>query len=52
MYGCFACIHVVVPYVYPCQWMSEENIRFLGSGVLDHCEQLWRCWELNMGPLE
>jgi hypothetical protein len=29
-----------------------EGVRSPGTGVIDSCELLYGCWDLNSGPLE
>lgn len=31
---------------------SEEGVSPLGTVVMDGCEPLCECWELNLGPLQ
>ena len=35
--------------VYMCE---REGVRSPGTGVIDSCDLLCGCWELNSGPLE
>ena len=39
---------------HACVWdigSSEEDVRYLGTGVTDDCELPPGCWELNHSPL-
>jgi hypothetical protein len=29
-----------------------KSVGFPGTGIADSCELPYRCWELNLGPLE
>ena len=50
------CLHGLhtthIPVYVWCLQRSEEGIRFFGTGVLNGCEWLRECSELNLGPLE
>lgn len=46
-YESFACACVYVPRVFSVSPRSEGSTESLGTGVLDGCEPLRRCWELN-----
>lgn len=30
----------------------EKGIRYPGTGIIDNCELLCGCWEMNLGPLQ
>lgn len=50
--GCFAQVYVCVISCTQCLTRPEEDIKFLGIGVIDDYELAHGCWELNPGPLE
>lgn len=33
-------------------WRPEEGVSFSGTKIIKAYEQLWRCRELNLGPLQ
>lgn len=44
-------LHVSVCTMCVCLQKSAENTGSLQTGVLDDCEKLCGCWELDLGPL-
>ena len=44
---------IYVYYVHTwCLWRSDEEVRFLGTGVRDSCELPCGFWEPFLGPLK
>lgn len=52
MYRYFVCLYVCTTCMPGNPQKSEEGIGSSGTEVIDCCEQLYECWELNLGPLE
>jgi hypothetical protein len=47
----FACIYMCTPSMPDSQWRPEEGDKF--PGTCYRCYELpYRCWDLNLGPLE
>ena len=44
-------MYVCSPYAYSSHG-GKEDIRSLGTGVVDDCELPYGCWELNLCPLQ
>lgn len=47
---CMNDLHACAPWMYP--QMSEEDDRFLGTGVTGGCKPPCGCWASNLGPVE
>lgn len=50
VYGQFAYVYLCVPH--ECHWRLAEDVRFSGTGIVDDCQLLSRCEELNSCSLE
>jgi hypothetical protein len=46
----YVCMYVCVCSICIYACMTEEDVRF--HSIVDGCELLCSCWELNPGPLE
>lgn len=47
-----ACMYVCSPRARLESRMSEKAIESLVAGVIDDCQSLFGCWQLNEDPLQ
>lgn len=50
MFGCFACMYVCVCTTYMSNTLRGHGSP--GTGIIDGCDPIHGCWELNLGSQE